>query len=1188
MPTISEILGRDKFNSLISQGFSDDAIKNLAITERKKQLQQTPQSNEPQLTEERQKNVDYLNTSSDVLPQAVRGITSNAYRLLDAADYVGEKIGFDLVSDETTNKLNKQLETFDKTKENISQQGLSKERIAELTKLKEDSVNAQGLTQNVKAGVNQAVDLVTHPSEWTIQGTAETLIDPLNAISFGAGGIASKVAKSVAGKTAVGAGAGAVEGATVNSAYEYAVAKGQNKSDEEASKAALQSAAGGAVIGSVGGGLGGAFAKPIKQSLENKSAAEILDNGLLKTDDENTPPPGGTSLMQTAREVLKDDSLEVKNKIIESVSNPDIYNTLTSAEKLKSDKLIEYEKYQEALNPEKQNNYDPLEEVKQKRLNSIQKINDSLDALPPLKEDDFLEIDKRIFEVQDKYKKGDLLEEDYKPNFQIVFDNLPATLNELVDTELIDPDIAKQIEYKNKVLQLAHNDVIYAGMEGWTQRVSKDISDAVNLKKINEINYIEQQTPGIINEQINLTNQLLNEGATPIQIDQVINQRFLPSKIEKNITNLLNDNQPIVNKYSGLRLRELTNNTIAQIEQIDLPQFTKKLDDANVQPELKKAVLESLVNKDINYLDNFIHTKVSSNIENVNKYVNDTVQKRITNDFKKVDTEYQTKINAKKEKPIEDFGEKIGGARKDFYTNSLKVEDLDSMNDMEASKTVLKKNIWKPLDYRAMKESGFDAKTSNYIKLVKDALPAAPILSKEAHINYINFVNDIKNIIENSSKDFDSVSSALKKYIDDNFKIKNDYGYSWNEKATLYSRQGILNNNFLTKIRKSSNYISNSWDKLIVEKGTRVVDENKKIIPKKEYLSSIQRDGRNWRDNKDIDENTLQETFGFRAGEFGNWVNQKERQTTLNHAFDALMDLAEVLQIPPKAISLNGELAIAFGARGKSSALAHYEPSRVVINLTKMKGAGSLAHEWLHAFDNYVGKMGYEEQKDKALFVSHLADLGQRYDRATMKKYLPHEGIKIDIIEAVKKVNDSIFNRVIPDDELIIKYRKQAAKYKDYIDGTNSGKYDKANKKNIPQWEEFIKINEKRISDIENGIAIPEIGTSLFFTNAKFLDKGSTKSYWATKHEMLARAFEAYIFDKSKRSDYLVAGVEDSKFADAIYKGDPYPSGNERKVINNAFDELFDTINNGSLKGFEKFDMKKFDEVADRLVKGCE
>lgn len=64
------------------------------------------------------------------------------------------------------------------------------------------------------------------------------------------------------------------------------------------------------------------------------------------------------------------------------------------------------------------------------------------------------------------------------------------------------------------------------------------------------------------------------------------------------------------------------------------------------------------------------------------------------------------------------------------------------------------------------------------------------------------------------------------------------------------------------------------------------------------------------------------------------------------------------MKIPAKAISLNGDLALAFGARGQglSSARAHYEPAKVVINLTKMNGAGSLAHEWWHAFDHYLAR----------------------------------------------------------------------------------------------------------------------------------------------------------------------------------------------------------------------------------------
>lgn len=107
--------------------------------------------------------------------------------------------------------------------------------------------------------------------------------------------------------------------------------------------------------------------------------------------------------------------------------------------------------------------------------------------------------------------------------------------------------------------------------------------------------------------------------------------------------------------------------------------------------------------------------------------------------------------------------------------------------------------------------------------------------------------------------------------------------------------------------------------------------------------------------------------FGFRSVEFGNWNNQDERQEVMNHAYDGLRDLAEVLDVPPKALSLNGELSLAFGARGQglSGAKAHYERDYGVINLTKMSGAGSLAHEWFHAFDHYLGRQDTKAGSEK-------------------------------------------------------------------------------------------------------------------------------------------------------------------------------------------------------------------------------
>lgn len=118
------------------------------------------------------------------------------------------------------------------------------------------------------------------------------------------------------------------------------------------------------------------------------------------------------------------------------------------------------------------------------------------------------------------------------------------------------------------------------------------------------------------------------------------------------------------------------------------------------------------------------------------------------------------------------------------------------------------------------------------------------------------------------------------------------------------------------------------------------------------------REGKDYRNGRDVTAEDLATTFGFRGIQFGNWTNDADRQAALNQAYDAFMDLADILGVSPKALSLAGELGIAFGARGGGSALAHYEPDEIVINLTKTKGAGSLAHEWWHALDNYFSRQG--------------------------------------------------------------------------------------------------------------------------------------------------------------------------------------------------------------------------------------
>jgi hypothetical protein len=96
--------------------------------------------------------------------------------------------------------------------------------------------------------------------------------------------------------------------------------------------------------------------------------------------------------------------------------------------------------------------------------------------------------------------------------------------------------------------------------------------------------------------------------------------------------------------------------------------------------------------------------------------------------------------------------------------------------------------------------------------------------------------------------------------------------------------------------------------------------------------------------------------FGLKGVEYGLWESQDVRKLNVVKAYNSLMDLSKLIGVSPKAISLNGELSLAFGSRGVPKARAHYEFQTQAINLTKENGQGSLAHEWFHALDHYLAR----------------------------------------------------------------------------------------------------------------------------------------------------------------------------------------------------------------------------------------
>lgn len=114
------------------------------------------------------------------------------------------------------------------------------------------------------------------------------------------------------------------------------------------------------------------------------------------------------------------------------------------------------------------------------------------------------------------------------------------------------------------------------------------------------------------------------------------------------------------------------------------------------------------------------------------------------------------------------------------------------------------------------------------------------------------------------------------------------------------------------------------------------------------------------RSRDDVDLQSILQRYNLKGFEFGNWLNNNERYDRVLACEDSLAELAKIMG--SKNLGMNRLTGIAFGARGSKGALAHYEPGYNMINITKEKGDGCLAHEYGHALDYNIGRY-YDQNK---------------------------------------------------------------------------------------------------------------------------------------------------------------------------------------------------------------------------------
>ncbi|KFZ38421.1 hypothetical protein HR45_02955 [Shewanella mangrovi] len=119
----------------------------------------------------------------------------------------------------------------------------------------------------------------------------------------------------------------------------------------------------------------------------------------------------------------------------------------------------------------------------------------------------------------------------------------------------------------------------------------------------------------------------------------------------------------------------------------------------------------------------------------------------------------------------------------------------------------------------------------------------------------------------------------------------------------------------------------------------------------------------------------IRDTFGFAAVRIGKWVTDEEAQKAANLLFDALADLAYILNVPPETLGLRQKLNLDFGIGGQQGVQAHYAPQTKTLALAKNAGAGALAHEFWHALDHHLATTAFVDSAlhaNKICFASEL------------------------------------------------------------------------------------------------------------------------------------------------------------------------------------------------------------------------
>lgn len=524
-----------------------------------------------------------------------------------------------------------------------------------------------------------------------------------------------------------------------------------------------------------------------------------------------------------------------------------------------------------------------------------------------------------------------------------------------------------------------------------------------------------------------------------------------------------------------------------------------------------------------------------------------------------------------------DFGEHIGGARKELWSaGGINLEDLLDMNDAEKAKFVKKDNIWKKPDYEQMVEAGVPKVVAYAIKEVRNAIPAKPYVSyfeqddpekvkyrMECYVKFVTMIRDTMSGVSSEEEFMEKQQVVYNQIVDPERSTR----YSISSK-TEYT--GLFQTKLLRAIRCNHQTFCNYIHYMEMEQFA-VKKEDK--VPAGWKIEKYSPDGFYSRSRVGCIRDTYIVSKGYSVIE--------KNITTYEEALCKCQEYAKQLRAkkPRKASATPKQLK-----RVERTGLPD-------VNITKMKGAGSLGHEMFHALDDIVAKkLGLKKMMTESFEKEKIPESvrnvisAMQYRKATKEEIEAEKAKKIGNTEKLlQKCIDSVFPadgltdaQVKKRAELVRNIFADKEEHLISIDGTATAAIEalssykkevtgrvinKESRKDLFwTWYRY----ERAVTASYNDMQM----LSEYHKESKKMDDCTAKDkfgYWSSTVEMFARAGACYLTDmlkaKGAKSDYLSGHSEScvgmDKNLNPVYA---MPRGEERKAINAAIHDMIEDL----------------------------